>query len=451
MSRDSIDLGTMNILSLFRKMFIPTLLGMLFTATITIADGIFVGHGVGSDGLAAVNIAAPLFMITTGIGLLFGIGASIVAAIHLSQKNIKAARINITQALIVSSIIMLLISTLVLCFDKEVTYLFGSSDKLLPLALSYIDWLAPSLIFSMMISLGLFIIRLDGSPVFAMLCNSIPAILNIILCYLFVIKLEWGIKGSAIACGIATAIGGIMVMIYMVWFSKTLHFYKLKISRKSIILTIRNIGYMIKLGSSALLGELAVASMMIVGNYVFMGALGEDGVAAFSVACYCFPLVFMINNAIAQSAQPIISYNYGAGDSQRVKKTLQLSVGVALIAGSAATLISTVFCKPLIGLFLNSSCNAYNIAINGIPYFASGFIFFAFNIVIIGYYQSLEKAKRATIYMLLRGFIFIILCFLTLPLLFGEKGIWLSVPCSEMLASIIIISLFLYDKSKKSK
>lgn len=450
-SRDSIDFGTMKISSLFSRLFIPTLLGMLFSATLTIVDGIFVGHGVGSDGLAAVNIVAPLFMITTGVGLMFGLGVSVVAAIHLSQNKVKAARINITQALIVSSLIMILISGLVLCFHKQVGYLFGSSERLLPLVLDYIDWLVPSLVFGMIMSMGLFVIRLDGSPVYAMLCNAIPAVLNILLCYLFVIRLNWGIKGSAIATSIAMIVGGIMASIYIISFSKILHLYRLKISRKSIILSVRNIGYMIKLGSSALLGELAIACMLLVGNYVFIRTLGEDGVAAFSVACFCLPLVFMVNNAIAQSAQPIISYNYGSGNTLRVKKTKTLSIYISSLFGFIAMVASILFCKPLVSLFLDTSCNAYTIATNGIPYFALGFVFFSFNIVCVGYYQSIEKAKQAITYTLLRGFVLMILSFLTLPLFFGEKGIWLSVPCSEMLTAIIIVVSWIISRNQRDQ
>ena len=91
--KDSIDFGSMEIPKLFRKLLIPTVLGMVFSAVFVITDGIFVGQGIGSDALAAVNITAPLFLISTGIGLMFGVGASVVASIHLSQGKLKTARI----------------------------------------------------------------------------------------------------------------------------------------------------------------------------------------------------------------------------------------------------------------------------------------------------------------------------------------------------------------------
>lgn len=104
--KDSIDFGSMEIPKLFRKLLIPTVLGMVFSAVFVITDGIFVGQGIGSDALAAVNITAPLFLISTGIGLMFGVGASVVASIHLSQGKLKTARINVTQAVVVSSLFL---------------------------------------------------------------------------------------------------------------------------------------------------------------------------------------------------------------------------------------------------------------------------------------------------------------------------------------------------------
>lgn len=104
--KDSIDFGTMNIPRLFRKLLIPTVLGMVFSAIFIITDGIFVGKGIGSDALTAVNITAPLFLLNTGVALMFGIGASVVASIHLSHRKIKVAQINITQAVIVSSLLL---------------------------------------------------------------------------------------------------------------------------------------------------------------------------------------------------------------------------------------------------------------------------------------------------------------------------------------------------------
>src|SRR5574344_942971 len=210
-SRDSIDFGTMNIPKLFGKIFIPTLLGMIFNAALTVTDGIFVGQGVGSDALAAVNIVAPLFMITTGIGLMFGIGSSVVVAIHLSKNNIKAANINITQAIIASSLLMLTISIVGFTFCPFFVRLLGSTDRLMSFTTEYFYYFVPSCIFLMLSCIGMFIIRLDGSPKYAMMCNIVHAIVNVVLDYIFVFPFGWGLKGAALATDAGVLLGSIMV------------------------------------------------------------------------------------------------------------------------------------------------------------------------------------------------------------------------------------------------
>ena len=110
---------------------------MVFASLFTVADGIFVGQGVGSNALAAINIVAPLFLITTGLALMFGVGVSVVASIHLAQNNHKAANINITQAFDVATLLMLVIAIAVFLFRIPFLRLLGSSDALLPLCQAY--------------------------------------------------------------------------------------------------------------------------------------------------------------------------------------------------------------------------------------------------------------------------------------------------------------------------
>ncbi len=127
--RDSIDFKNMDIAALFRKLLLPTVLGMIFSALFVITDGIFVGKGIGSDALAAVNIVAPLWLFSTGIGLMFGVGASVVASIHLSHNKPKVARINITQSIVVSSLLLMCTSTLFCLFAPQVVHLLGGSER----------------------------------------------------------------------------------------------------------------------------------------------------------------------------------------------------------------------------------------------------------------------------------------------------------------------------------
>lgn len=444
--KDSIDFGSMNISTLFRKLLIPTVLGMVFSAIFIITDGIFVGKGIGSDALAAVNITAPLFMITAGIGLMFGIGGSVVASIHLSQGKRKVASINITQALFFSALAILIMSALCFYFVEPLGRLLGSTDRLLPLVIEYMIWYLPFLAFYEILSTGMFFIRLDGSPNYAMVCNAVAAVLNIILDYIFIFELGWGVMGAAFATSLGTVVGGLMTLVYLSRFSRNISLYRIKLSMKSLALTFRNVGYMIKLGTSAFVSEASIACMMFLGNYVFIRSLGEDGVAAFSIVCYIFPIIFMVYNAIAQSAQPIISYNFGANQPERVRKALHLSIRTAIICGISFFIIIVLCRQDIVSLFIDRSYGAFDIAVKGIPYFSIGFIFFAINMTGIGYYQSIERGKRATIITLLRGVVFMLIGFFALPPILGVPGIWLAVPLAELLTTLYIIGIYLKDR-----
>lgn len=443
--RDSIDFGNMEIPKLFRKLLIPTVLGMVFSAVFVITDGIFVGKGIGSDALAAVNITAPLFMITTGIGLMFGVGASIVASIHLSQGKRKIASINITQAIVFSSLIILLMSGVCCYFSESLGLLLGSSERLLPLVVEYMSWYVPFLLFYLLLTAGMFFVRLDGAPNYAMLCNAVAAIINIVLDYVFIFEFGWGMMGAAFATSLGTMTGALMIIIYLLYFSRDIGIYHIKLSRKSMLLTYRNVGYMIRLGTSAFISEASIACMMFLGNYVFIRHLGESGVAAFSIVCYFFPIIFMVYNAIAQSVQPIISYNFGQQNKKRISKTIHLALRTALICGIFFFAVTLIFNQQIVSLFIDKSYNAYEIAVDGIPYFAIGYLFFALNMVGIGYYQSIERARRATTITLFRGVVFMLIGFLLLPLIWGVRGIWLAVPFAELLTLLMIVGIYAKD------
>ncbi len=440
LERDSLDFGNGDIPKLFRALFFPTLVGMLFNAVLTVIDGIFVGQGVGANGIAAVNIVAPVFMVVTGIGLMFGIGSSVIASIRLAGKEYKAADIITTQAFLVGAILTLLISLPCLLFPRAIVSVLGSSEVLLPSAIDYLVWLAPGMVFLMVECVGMMLIRLDGSPRYAMWCNVLAASFNIVLDYILVFPAGMGVMGAALATSVSCALGGVMVLYYFIRKSETLKFYRLKVSLTSMLLTLRNTLYMAKIGFAACLTELAMSVMMLTGNYVFISSLGENGVAAFSIACYLFPVIFSISNAVAQSAQPIISFNYGAGNVQRVHKSMLTSIVAALSCGILVTIFVAAGAKAIVSMFISPEAEAYVIACSGLPLFASCGIFFALNIAFIGYYQSLEKAYRATVFTLLRGIIFVVVMFLCLPHFLGVPGMWLAIPASELLTLLVILS-----------
>ena len=439
-STTGLDYANGKITRLFSKMFFPTLLGLIFNALLTIIDGIFVGQGVGPEGIAAVNIIAPLFMVATGTGLMFGIGSSVIAGIAISRNASSRASINTTQAYVFCAVFISLLAIVLLFFRKEIALLLGSSDELLSGALDYLTWLIPGIFLLIFECIGMMVIRLDGSPKFAMYCNIIPAVINIFLDYYLIFPCGMGVKGAAIATSLSIAVGALMVFVYFIRFSYVIKF---KWSPKNFAV---NIWRQIQIGSSAFITEVAMSVMMLTGNYMFMKYYGNSGVAAFSIACYLFPLMFMMSNAVAQSAQPIISYNYGAGATSRVRQAFALSIRVAFICGIIAFCALAFGAEQIVQLFIDPECDAGRLACAGLPIYATCAIFFSLNISFIGYYQSIEKAFKAMIFTLMRGVVFLVPLFSIMPVLFPSWGIWAAIPASEALTLLIITATYYYSK-----
>ena len=433
---------------MFRKLFIPTLFGSLSICAVTAIDGIFVGQGTGSDGVAAVNIVVPLWMLFSGLELMVGSGCSVVAALHLSKGNEKAARLNVAQALLFTLAVTVVGCSLIMLMPEEVARMLGASDSLMPQVLDYMLYITPCFLFQVWSTIGLFIIRLDGAPKVAMWCNVANAVTNAVLDWVFIFPLGMGVKGAAIASTLSTVVGGVMAVSYILLSAKTLTLYRIRMSMKSMALTVRNIAYQCKIGFPALFSEVTMAMLMFIGNQVFMEYLGDAGVGAFGVACYYLPFVFMFGNAIAESAQPIVSFNYGLGRKDRVAEALAISCRTAVVGSLLSIVAFTMFPGQLVGLFIPTTETAAQIAVSGFPYFAIGFLFFILNLVAVGYFQSIERAKPAIIFALLRGVIFMIPCFMLLPGALGVKGIWLAMPLSEIATFVMVVAYFVTYRKK---
>lgn len=441
-NRDAIDFSKQPVGQLFHRLFWPTLLSMVSIVILNFSDGAFIGHGAGPDSLAAVNIAAPIFSLIAGLAIMFGVGCSVVVSIHLSHGEVKAARINTTQAIIGTLVVATLMAAFILSDLPRTCRLFGSSEALIPLASSYLFWIALTAPLTMLDIALRFLVRLDGSPRYAMVCSVVASALNILLDYVFIFPCGWGLEGAAIATSISFSLSALAQIFYMIFLSKTLKLYRLRLTLKSLLLTLRNIGYQMRMGFSVMLGEIAVSGAVVVGNYVFIRYLGETGVAAYSVACYCFPVIFMFANAIVQSGQPIVSFAYGQEDRQRMHDSLMLMLRWGIGAGAVLSLLMFYGTPYLTLLFLTPEEPAYELCVNGVPYFCTGILFVMISTILIGYLQSIEASLRATIYTVLRGFIIVIPTFIFLPQLLGEIGIWLAIPLAELVTCTLLLADF---------
>lgn len=444
---EELDFRNDSVGRLFGRQLIPALLGMLAAALYVVVDGIFVGRGVGSDAIAAVNINNPLMTFVSGLGLMFGMGGGVMASFNLARGQKRAANRNLTQTVIVTTIVSTALTFVLCMLPRQFGYLLGADDRLIDGVSEYMFWYALCFPFMVMMTVLPFFIRLSN-PKVPMWSLTVGAVLNVILDYTFIFILDWGLFGAAIATGIGQAVGAIIMLFYIFRPDYAVMMMKPKLKWRAIRFTARAVPHMVNLGFSVFLGEITLSIMGVAGNYAFMNHMGADGVAAYSIVCYVFPVILMIFNATVQSAQPIVSYNYGCGQPSRSRRALKYALGFSALISVAMSLAFYFGSEALTTLFIPNQTNpAWQLAAEGLPWYAADFLFFGFNTIIIGYYMSLEYLTRANLLTVVRGLLPVIF-FFSLPIMMGEHGLWIAVPAADLCTCCLILATSKMGNSK---
>ncbi len=435
------ELRTSPIHTLFRRYFYPTLGGMLAVSLVTVTDGIFVGNGIGADGVAAVNLVWAPLMLFIGLGLMLGMGSSVAASIALAKGDVITAKRHVTQSMIVGFLAVSFVVSVMFISPAATVRILGASDTLTGVSIEYLVYILPGFLFDIFAMIGLFVLRVDGNPKLAMWCTLLRALVNIILDYILIFPLGMGIKGAAIATSLSYVVGAAVVLVYLTGYARSLRLLN-PINPASWKGWLNNLWLQCKIGVSGMLGEGVMALTMFLGNIMTMKYLGDAGVGAFGLICYYLPFVFLVGNSIAQGAQPIISFNYGYGDLQRVKSTERVAIKTAIISGLIMGALFLLGRYPLTDIFLSVESTAGNIAVSAFPYYALCAVPYIFNIASIGYFQSIGKAAPSIVFSLLRGPVFLIPSYLLLPTAMGVTGIWIALGVSELMTAVCICAYY---------
>ncbi|MGN1213391.1 MAG: MATE family efflux transporter, partial [Bacteroidaceae bacterium] len=436
------ELQTKRIAPLFRAYFFPTLFAMIAISLVTIADGFFVGRGVGADGVAAVNIVWAPMMIFVGLGLMLGIGCGVTSTIALARGDKTTARRHVTQAITLGLLIVVILATIMLANPSATAKLLGASDTLQDITIEYMVYLIPGFVIDIFCLIGQFVLRCDGRPKTAMWSTLLPGITNVVLDWLLVFHLDMGIKGAALATSLSFVVGSLIVFFALIKPNSKLRLLNI-FSKNTWVGATRNISRQCLIGLSALLGELVMAMTMFLGNIETMRLLGDAGVGAFGVVCYYLPFIFLMGNAIAQSGQPILSFNYGRRNTVRVRETFHYMIKIAMVCGLICAFAFFFLNTALTSLFIPADSPAGTIAIEAFPYYAACALPYIFNIVAIGYFQSVERAKPSIVFALMRGTVFLVPSFVLLPLWLGSTGVWLALTVSELSTTLFIVLFYM--------
>lgn len=426
----------MNERKLFFKFAIPNILSLVLLSSAGIVDGIFIGRYVGEISLAAVNIAAPVFSFIWGLSMMIMIGGAVAAGKYFGEKNFKKANEVFANSIIAVFAVSVILSTLIFLFTEELIKLIGGSDKTTPIAVLYLKTILPFIVFTT-IGYGLSVFaRVDGFPVLASIALIAGAVSNIILDALFIAVLNKGILGAAYATGISFIVSFLILFIHFIRKKGNLH----------ITFKVRNFSQIIKTsynGLSEFLNEISVGVTMALFNIVMMKYAQEEGVAAFTAINYIMWLGNMVNYGAADTLNPLISTNYGAGKFDRIKNILKTGVFFTFFNGFGIFLTILFFSHELTSLFIkDTTSNAYHLSIEFMSYVKWAFFLSGINMVLSSYFTAMLRPKESAVIASLRSLIMPYIMLLLLPKILEIKGVYLTIPLSELITFITALTLF---------
>jgi len=435
--QNSLEMRDQNISSLLWKFSLPAIAGMLINALYNIVDRIFVGRGVGSLAIAATTVAFPIMLILMAVSILIGIGATALISIRLGEQRIEEAEKVAGNATVMLIAFPLVIAVIYLLFPEPILMVFGASKEVLPYARDFVHIIMLGSAFGS-ISMGMNnFIRAEGNPRLAMFTQVTGALINGILNYIFIFKLGLGIKGSALATVSGQLFSSIWVLSYF-WSGRSL----VKIKLKNLKLQIPIFISIVSIGFAPFAMQVANSIQQSILNKTLLAYGGDLALSAVGIMMSIAALLFMPIVGLSQGAQPLIGFNYGARQYDRVKETVKKAVIAGTCIASAGYMVINIWPTQIVGLFSKGDTALTEMTSQAMRVFFALFPVVGFQIVCSNYFQAVGKPVQSTILSLSRQVLLFIPLLLILPKFWGINGIWRTAPMADGM-SVLLTTIFI--------
>ncbi|MDR3218445.1 MAG: MATE family efflux transporter [Dysgonamonadaceae bacterium] len=432
---------------LILKYAVPSIIGTIVIAIYTISNTIYIAYapGLGDPAVGAMTVCIPLTLMGSALCSLMGGGAATRISLALGNNNKQMAYNLLGNVFTLSFILFTYTNIFTLVFIDPTLSLIGSTQDHLFYAKDFLIYYLPPAVF-LMLSLSLNnVIRASGHPKKAMVIMMIILVSNIVLVPFSLFVLQWGMKGVAIANNIAGIIAFIPTMYHFL--KKNSDF---PLSFKYMKLQWKVVKSILDIGISPFLIQFTAAFVMMIINNRLKAYGGAPAVTAYGFAYPVTVLFIWTLSGLSQGIQPIIGYNYGAERIDRVLKTFKITVFVGVVIGTSGLLVSLFFSSFLVGIFSESSENI-PLAIVCLKIITLGLPLSGFQMVTGSFFQSIGAAKKAFYLSITRQLIFLIPAAFIFPLFWGVRGVWYSIPVSDLLSTLLAIGiLFVLIRSFKT-
>lgn len=428
----------------YRRLFrfvLPSIVMMILTSIFGVVDGFFVSNYVGKTEFAAVNLIMPFPMMLGAFGFMIGTGGSALVSMTLGQGKKAEANEIFSMLVKVTIIVGIVLSVLGIIFTREIAIALGATEDLLEHCVTYGRFLLIALTPFMLQNVFQSFLVTAEKPTLGLMITIIAGLANVVLDFVLIGMLEWGVAGAALATGISQFVGGGIPLIYF-----------LKENRSELRLIPSKINYRILgktcfNGSSELMTNISMSLVNMLYNLQLMKYAGENGVAAYGVIMYVnfiFVAVFM---GYAIGTAPIIGYNYGAGNSIEMKNVFKKSIYFNIVAGALMCAVAIILSGVLAGVFVSYDAELLEMTKRGFAIYSLSFIVMGLNIYGSSFFTALGNGLISALISFLRTLLFQVVAVLLLPLIFKLDGIWISIVVAEVMA--LIVTIFFCVKNKK--
>lgn len=438
------DLLKDSLRKIYPKFLFSALGGALIASVYSLVDSVMVGQYEGEIGAAALAVVMPMYTLIFSLGLLFGMGGSILLSVERGRGNERRANFYFTVSLVCCLAVSLFVFLVLFFFSGPLLQFFGGEGETLRLAERYFAIVKLAVpLFTMGQFLSCFV-RSDGNPALATVSVLAGGVSNIVGDYLFVFAFDLGMRGAAIATVIGQALSFAVLCLH--FFSKKRKF-RLCFGKGFFGAS----GKIIASGLSSFLADFSVGVLCVLFNKQIQRLLGTNALAIFGALINVFILIQSLAYGIGQASQPIVSENFGAGNELRVKKVFFVSLAVSLALGIFSCALSECFPLPLVRIFMKTTPETERIAPPIFRVFALSFLLMPCNVFLLYYFQAVLHATSAGIMALLRGMLLSGLLAFALPILFGGQAIFFALPLTELLVFCVnILLLVLFSRKNEA-
>lgn len=421
---------------------IPTMLSSVCFFLFTIVDGVFIGHGVGTDGLGAINLVMPFVMIVNALFMLTTIGGVTITAIRLGRGDKEGAN----QAFM-HSVIGNVIAAVILCIagvflNDPICAMLGAGGTFHKMATEYLFWYSIFIIPSGLATVLQGFCRNDGSPVLVSAAVIVSTICNIVGDWLLIFPIPWGLKGAAIATGVSQTLSFLIVLSHYLMRKGDLYFHRPKLDGKLF-------KKIVVRGLPESISQLATPVMTLCMNLVLVQHVGDLGVNAFSIISYVASFSIAVFLGSSEGLQPLFGQSYGAKEEKELKGYFRAGLIINFV-GSLMINVLLLFVGDKICALFGADPDTLVFAVKAMPMYAWGFVIMSLNVMISAYLYSTKRSTQAIIINVLRSLVVNSVVILGLPALlpnaFGGNIVWFTFGIYEAIVLVVAVALLKHSE-----